>query len=229
MDFYFYPSAAETADLILQRVYERKGKISHFAWESGGCRFAIDGCRAEEIVFDKVCSVSYGSKISNFTVSFPVASESPECGDFSLSARDFLEKLKEFLVETGACVQQEKCSDRKVAAKFFVSHHNLRDSLFACVRCACRSLWCEEQVEILGGANGVFVSVGFAMGAAESLSVLPFLASYSSLFACEDISSLYLQYPEKTVLHHRGSGMPSSRNGNVGNVRFLSDAMWSME
>lgn len=199
MDFYVYPSVAETADLILQRVYARGGKISRFSWKDGRCCFSIDGCRAEEVVFDKVCSVSYGSRISDFTASFPVLEEHPCSVDFSAAPGEFLESLNDFLAAAGAYVQQGECYGQKALAKFFVPQNNLRNSLFACVRCACRSLWSEEQVEISGGGNGAFVSAGFLMGAAESPSVLPFLASYAGLFSFEDVASASLER-QKNVL-----------------------------
>ena len=56
-----YPSVTEVSDLILQRVYEKNGKIESFCWKNGICSFSFYGCRPDEIIFDKACSVSYSS------------------------------------------------------------------------------------------------------------------------------------------------------------------------
>ncbi|MCI5541319.1 MAG: hypothetical protein MR385_04380, partial [Treponema berlinense] len=49
-----------------------------FCWKNGICSFSFYGCRPDEIIFDKACSVSYSSKKQAFAASFQVKNESEE-------------------------------------------------------------------------------------------------------------------------------------------------------
>ena len=100
-----YPSVTEVSDLILQRVYEKNGKIESFCWKNGICSFSFYGCRPDEIIFDKACSVSYSSKKQAFAASFQVKNEFASFYEDSFSQKEFKSLLQNVLETSGAKIQ----------------------------------------------------------------------------------------------------------------------------
>lgn len=177
-----YPSVTEVSDLILQRVYEKNGKIESFCWKNGICSFSFYGCRPDEIIFDKACSVSYSSKKQAFAASFQVKNEFASFYEDSFSQKEFKSLLQNVLETSGAKIQFDFSEQNSQILKFFTSGSGFRQTLKSCEYCENIAFWHADSLSIIPKGNGFFITIGFEKGIVASSSLLSLFCSYSKIF-----------------------------------------------
>lgn len=177
-----YPSVTEVSDLILQRVYEKNGKIESFCWKNGICSFSFYGCRPDEIIFDKACSVSYSSKKQAFAASFQVKNEFASFYEDSFSQKEFKSLLQNVLETSGAKIQFDFSEQNSQILKFFISGSGFRQTLKSCEYCENIAFWHADSLSIIPKGNGFFITIGFEKGIVASSSLLSLFCSYSKIF-----------------------------------------------
>ncbi len=181
-----YPPAEEISDFVLQRVYEKQGRISSVCWKNGSCSFAITGCLPSEIVFDRACAISYSHKIQTFAASFMVKDETAEFMEAGLEPAEVKNMLSDSLENAGAKVQVDFISADELSLKFFVPGTDLAAAFDSCVRCENIAFWHEKELSLSVKNSGVFVTVKFARGIVSSPPLMALLGSYSELFVLEN-------------------------------------------
>ena len=172
-----YPSVTEVSDLILQRVYEKNGKIESFCWKNGICSFSFYGCRPDEIIFDKACSVSYSSKKQAFAASFQVKNEFASFYEDSFSQKEFKSLLQNVLETSGAKIQFDFSEQNSQILKFFISGSGFRQTLKSCEYCENIAFWHADSLSIIPKGNGFFITIGFEKGIVASSSLLSLFCS----------------------------------------------------
>ena len=175
------PSARETAELILSRVYEKNGRVTKFSWLKGECMFFIEECFPEEVVFDKACSVSYKNGEPSFSAGFRVQEEKNSV-EKSLGIQDFQVLMRNSLNQCGAVIFTEKLALDFSEMNFFVSGENFKRSLESCLNTLNKCLWHEEMIVIDCKENGFNLTVQFMPGIKPDSSVLEIISSYENIF-----------------------------------------------
>ena len=177
-----YPTATEVSDLVFQRVYENNGKIESFCWQNDICSFSFRGCRPEEIVFDRICSVSCSPSARLFAVSFQVKNEMAGFCEAAFSRDEFAFMLKNSLESSGSKVQLEFSDKNFQKIKIFTNFFSFRATLKACERCENLSFWHIQELSITQKNEGFLITAAFKKGILASSSLLSLFSSYSELF-----------------------------------------------
>ncbi len=179
-----FPDCQEVTDLTLQRVYQNGGSIESFVWKEASCRFIVYGCKPEEIVFDRGCSVSYRNGEPVFTVDFQIKREAENTFSYEeySKAGMFQKALRSAVTDLGGLIQSEELENKKTEMSFFISHEKLGSVLNGICKTTNENFWHETGLRIVSEINGCTVYASFSSGISENGSVCQILASYFRLF-----------------------------------------------
>ena len=174
------PSSTDVTDLVLQRVYKKGGCIKKFILSPKECTFTIDGCRAEEIVYDMSCSVSLENSTA-LTASFYVQKKVVQEFDFALNCKEFCSLLYKKFIENGIFISLEN-KGNKVCARLLVGLDKIPVVLKCFAVCNDEGFFHENFLCLESSSSSCFVRAEFSAGVVTSSSVMQLLASYSELF-----------------------------------------------
>lgn len=199
-----YPSVVEVADLIFQRVYEKKGRILSVCWKNESCSLAFTDCFPDEIVFDKSCAVSYSSRIRTFAAGFLVKTESPEFFEAAFPLSEFKNMLLGSIETAGALAQGDFSNIEELNVKIFIPKNLLAVVLESCVRVMDISFWHEKSFSLTAKNDGFFVNASFERGIVPSSSVFSLVSSYSEIFIPNTVflsSNSFLEKENRIIIN----------------------------